>query len=453
MKRKRNETLAPCALALAVSGAAAALLAAPAAAFELYANDGDSLSFDGIAMFGLFDSQRSYNLGAKTEGGGGRWREGFINYGLTGVKALDAGAVLHGRFSLVSSGTWGDGDAGGFTSGNERRTAVEDAYLGWRSGTLFPALGEDGVDFSFGRQSVTIGDGFLINGDALNFGDAIDRVAGSDLDRGGAYWLAARKAFDGTAVLRLGGADGLRSDLFWLQSDNNVQGRMELAGINLEYVTPKGTLATTVIEGLDLDDAHADGLTHRDGQTTWSLRGQGNAGVENLFLSAEFVNQNQGDDTARDADAWYLEAGWTFGDVTWTPSINYRFSSFDEGFDPLFFGFSRGYGTWFQGEVAANFAGPFNSDAEVHYVGLRAMPRENLEVGLNIFSFRDTAGGSGALDGNEYDFFANWTVSDNLIVSPVIGFYDPDNSDANGGSQIGSRSRSTYAHLLLIVPF
>ncbi|MBL8443652.1 MAG: hypothetical protein JNK52_06350, partial [Zoogloeaceae bacterium] len=232
-----------------------------------------------------------------------------------------------------------------------------------------------------------------------------------------------------------------------------AQGQMELAGINLEYVTPKGTLATTVIEGLDLDDAYSDGLTHRDGQTTWSIRGQGNAGVENLFLSAEFVNQNQGDSTTRDADAWYLEAGWTFADLAWTPSINYRYSSFDEGFDPLFFGFSRGYGTWFQGEVAANYAGPFNSDAEVHYIGLRAMPRENLELGLNIFSFRDTAGGTGALDGSEYDLYANWTVSDNLIVSPLIGFYDPDNSDATGGTQIGSSKRSTYAQLLFIVPF
>lgn len=32
---------------------------------------------------------------------------------------------------------------------------------------------------------------------------------------------------------------------------------------------------------------------------------------------------------------------WTFAGVAWTPSINYRSSSFDEDFDPLFIGFSR----------------------------------------------------------------------------------------------------------------
>lgn len=100
MRIHRTQPLAPKVLALAVSGLGAALLAMPAAAFELYAKDGDSLSFDGIAMFGFFDSQRNYNLGAKTEDDGSSWREGFVNYGLTGVKALDAGATLHGRVSL-----------------------------------------------------------------------------------------------------------------------------------------------------------------------------------------------------------------------------------------------------------------------------------------------------------------------------------------------------------------
>ena len=104
--------------------------------------------------------------------------------------------------------------------GDERRTAVEDAYLGWRSGILFPALGEDGIDVSGGRQVVTLGDGFLIQGDPVNLGN-VD--LGANFDRGGAYYLAARKAFDRTAVLRLGGSQGWRGDLMWLKSDNHYQ--------------------------------------------------------------------------------------------------------------------------------------------------------------------------------------------------------------------------------------
>ena len=46
-----------------------------------------------------------------------------------------------------------------------------------------------------------------------------------------------------------------------------------------------------------------------------------------------------------------------------------------------FFGFSRGYGTWFQGEEAANYAGPFGTDADVHYLGVKGNPTERLTVG------------------------------------------------------------------------
>jgi hypothetical protein len=312
-------------------------------------------------------------------------------------------------------------------------------------------LGQDGLDLSFGRQQFAIGDGFLINGDALNFGDAL----GDDLNRGGAYWLAARKAFDRTAIARIGGSEGLRADLFWLESDNRAQAETELAGINAEYVMPEGTLGLAYIEGLDVNEDY--GYSHRDGQQTLSLRYQGNAGVENLFLSGEFVTQDQGDDTVADADAWYVEAGWTFANLPWSPSVNYRYASFDEGFDPLFFGFNRGYGTWFQGEVAANYAGPFNSAADVHHIGIKASPTEMLSIGALFFDFSDAAnpftGDAGGVNGQEIDLYAEWVVTPNLIVSPLIGFYSPDKSAANGGTQVGSDDTNVYAQMIAIVPF
>lgn len=435
----------------ALAGVAAGLAATPAGAYELYNRDGDVLNADVFAMFGIFHSERSYNLGARSEDESASWREGFVRYGFSGTKALGAAGSAYGGVSLLSSATWGDGDAGGFTSGRERRTALEERYLGWRSGSLFPALGDDGVDFSFGRQIFTLGEGFLIQGDALNFGDAIDRVAGTDFDRGGAYWLAARKAFDRSAVLRLGGKEGLRADLFWLESDNKVQAQMELAGLNAEYVVPAGTVAASYIEGLGVD--RSQGRTYRDGQQTLSLRAKTSAGIEQLLLSGEYVEQRQGDSTREDGDAWYLEGSWTFTELPWQPLLGYRYSSFDEGFDPLFFGFSRGYGTWFQGEVAANFAGPFNSDADVHYLRLELTASETLSFGANYFAFRDTAGGSGALDGRELDLYAKWTVSDNLIITPLLGFYKPKHDAAEGGSQIGGSGTNTYFHVLAVVPF
>ncbi|WP_404362145.1 hypothetical protein [Marinobacter sp.] len=429
-------------------------LSAPASAYNLYEQNGSELNLDVEAVVGVFSSQETYNLGAKSQAGESEWQEGYIKYGLSGSHVIGSGSSVYGGVSLLSSGTWGDGDAGGITSGNERETDLEDAYLGWRSGNLIPALGTDGLDLSAGRQQFSIGDGFLINSDALNFGDALS-APGLDFDRGGAYWLAARKAFDQTAIARIGGSEGLRADLFWLASDNKAQAEMELAGINAEYVSPEGTFGFAYIEGLDVDDTFAPilGYGSRDGQQTTSLRYQGNGGIENLFLSAEFVFQEAGNSSADEANAWYAEAGWTFSETPWSPSINYRYASFDESFDPLFFGFSRGYGTWFQGEVAANYAGPFNSNSDVHHVALKATPSETLSVGALFFEFSDTAGGTGNLDATEIDIYAEWVAAPHLIISPLIGFYNPDRSAAEGGSQIGNDDTNIYAQIIAIVPF
>ncbi len=70
-------------------------------------------------------------------------------------------------------------------------------------------------ELSVGSQNISIGDGFLINGDALNLGEGFDAIPGApDFDRGGGYWLAARKAFKKSLMLKLGGDNGFRGDLF-----------------------------------------------------------------------------------------------------------------------------------------------------------------------------------------------------------------------------------------------
>ncbi len=428
-----------------LGAAVSAAIAMPAHAYNLHSSDAGEINLDIEAILGTFHSEESYDVtgAAVNTEGSSNWQEAYIKYGVSASRNLSEGSTVYGALNLLSSGTFGDGDAGGFTSGDERKTKVEDAYLGWRSGNLVPALGENGLQFSFGRQNVSFGDGFLINGDALNFGDAL----GKELNRGGAYWIAARKAFDQTAVLKIGGDTGLRSDIFWIASDNKAQAETELAGINVEYQTEVGTLGGMYLKGLEVNENF--GQTHRDGQDTFSLRFQGNAGIDNLFLSSEFVTQNQGDKTRKDGNAWYVEAGWTFADVAWSPSVSYRYSTFEEGFDPLFFGFNRGYGTWFQGEVAANYAGPFNSDADVHHLAIKASPSETLSIGALFFDFSDTAGGTGALDGQEIDLYAEWVVHDHLIISPLLGFYTPDNS----GVQIGNDDTNTYFQMIAIVPF
>lgn len=421
-------------------------------AVEVSSNQDYQLNADFELAAGIFTSDKSYRY--DTDQDGAQWQEGYIKYGLSGSYSTGNSTAVYGSVNALSSGTWGDGDAGGFTTGDESNTDLEDAYIGFKSGNLLPFLGQDGLDISLGRQNFAMGNGFLINGDALNLGEGLNG-GGFDFDRGGAYWLAARKAFDKTALVQIGGDEGVRSDLFWIESDNKVQADTELTGINLEYVSPHGTFGLMHLKGLGVNEPYAQalGLTARDGQNTTSLRYQGNAGVDPLFLSAEFVTQDQGDASRKDADAWYMEAGWSFEQQVWSPSVNIRYSTFDEDFDPLFFGFNRGYGTWFQGEVAANYAGPFNSNTDVLHVGVKAYPAPTVTVGALFFDFSDTARGSGSLDSQELDLYAEWAVNDHLFLSPLIGFFKPDKRAADGGSQFQDNDLNTYAQIMAVISF
>lgn len=226
--------------------AGAALLASgQVGAYTLYENDNSVVNFDLEAAVGLFNSSKAYNQVLRSEDDSPTWEEGYAQYGLSAAHAFNGAGSLYGAFNLVSSATRGDAAAAGFSTGREEDTQVKDAYVGWRSGDLVPWLGEDGIDLSFGSQSFTIGDGFLINGDSLNFGEGFKPladagVAPSGLSRGGAYWLAARQAFDKTAILRVGGETGVHFDGFWLESDNKPRPRWN-------WPAPTWNIATTLM--------------------------------------------------------------------------------------------------------------------------------------------------------------------------------------------------------------
>lgn len=423
--------------------------AGQANAYELYGNDDGHLNATLEAAFGIFHSQENYAPSGRLSEGSSSWREGYIKYGLSFDKGLAGAGTGYGAANLLSSGTWGDGDAAGFSDGSERTTKFEDAYLGWRSDELFAPLGKDGVDLSFGRQNIAIGDGFLINGDALNIGKGL---ADGEFNRGGSYYLAARKAFDETAVLRLGGKEGWRSDLMWLKSNNRAQAMTEMYAGTLEHVAEAGTVGLTYIKTTDIDEQYASPLQlERDGMHTYSLRATGNAGVKDLFLSGEYAEQNK--PHASNEDAWYLEAGWTFSAAPWTPYVSYRYSRFSENYDTLFYGMSRGYGTWFQGEVAGNYAGPFNNNSRIQNVGLKVSPLENLNLGALYFNYDTIDRNLGNTDGHEVDLYAEWHVNDHLTVMPLVGFYQPDKSFDNGGTQLGNNNQNVYAQLLFVTGF
>lgn len=403
-----------------------------------------NLNVTGVA--GAFHSQKGYAQSATAEAGSRDWQEGFVKYGLDVTHALGGdGSSLYANVAGVSGGTFGQGDAAGFTTGDERRTHLENLYAGWKSGGLFPALGQDGVDLSVGRQHVQVGDGFLIAGDSLNFGEG---VLGGDLDRGGAYYLAARQSFENTAVLRLGGDQGWRGDLMWLTSGNPAQAEPELSVATLEHVSDAGTLGATYLDVLDIDDDYAFLYPEREDTRVYSLRGQSNAGVENLFLAGQYAWQENGSDDHE--NAWYLEAGWTFDELPGSPAVSYRFTRFSEQYDPLFYGNGRALGTWFQGEVAANYAGPFNTNARVQQINLTLTPSASVSLGAMLYDFDTLSTEAGPnLSGNEIDLYAVWSPSERWWVMPLLGRYSPDVSANDGGSQLGDSDSNYYSQLLV----
>ncbi|MCV4283343.1 alginate export family protein [Pseudomonas capsici] len=414
-------------------------------AYELYADESRHLNADVLAVFGQFNSRKNYD----GTPGGSTWREGFIKYGLSGDQALAGNGTAYGAFGLVSSATWGDGDPAGNTIGRERTTKIEDAYLGWRSGDLFAALGKDGVDISGGRQVVRLGRGFLINDDGPNLGKG---PADGNLNRGGAYYLAARHAFDQTAVVRLGGQDGLHGSLLWLQSDNRAQAETELAAGTLDYTARAGTLGLTWVHGIDVNDQWANDIQRqRKGMDVYSVRGEGDAGIENASLAFEYAWQ---DKDAGPQKAWYAEAGYTFADIAWQPKLTYRYTRYSQKWDSLFTGLSTGYGTWFQGEVAGNYAGPFNTNTGIHHIGLKATPLENLTVGALYFDYNTLRKDNALnLDARELDLYAEWAVSQHLIVTPLIGLYKPQKDSTSGGNQVTGNGTNVYSQLTFAVPF
>lgn len=134
--------------------------------------------------------------------------------------------------------------------------------------------------------------------------------------------------------------------------------------------------------------------------------------------------------------------------------MNYRYSRFSEGYDALFYGNSRVMSTWFQGEVAANYVGPSNSNTRVHHIGIKASPTETLTIGALTYKFEALNHDGGLnLDTTELDLYAEWAAMDNLFIVPVIGLFKPEASASNGGTRIGNDDTNVYVQLILATGF
>lgn len=366
--------------------------------------------------------------------------------GLSGELPVAGRSAIYATASSLGTVVNGDGDAAGLTEGGESHLKLDEAYVGWRSGHLFDV--DNAVDVSVGKQSFTVGNGWLIDGGALAVGTG--------------------RVFDKTVIARFRLGSGISAKAFYLGSEDALEGQTKLAGVDLAYSNDSGSaLGATYLRVTDVDPTVFGGLwAARAGLNTFSVRGRSRLGLKHVLFSFEATAQ-RGHPTIRghsrkvQAWAWYAQAGYRFADWPWTPKVVYRFSSFSgddpntrtlEGYDPLFYGFYRQYGTWIQGDVAGVYTGPFNRNADIQHVGLYVHPPGLRRAGMLFFNYRtrQTFGGVSHDFAREWDFFFDWMPRHNVLVSPSFAVFNPG---PGATAVLGTRRTNYFFQLIAICSF
>lgn len=275
-------------------------------------------------------------------------------------------SLLYGGISVAAATTALDGEMSGqFARAGDDAIDTDEAHVGWRNALL---------DFAFGAQEFSVGDGLLIGDGNLDTG-------GEE----GQYWVVPFQAWRNAAVLKVN-TGPLRGDVFWLRSDRDF-GDARVVGVNLEtsaHAVP-GTLGVMYMEILEGNRLNYDGMN------VWDLRASDIKipGIANLLIFGEFVRQAGTDAdrrTANDAIGWYLEAQYVFPALPGTPTFTYRYARFsgdeldtrqNEEYRGLFYGFyGREWDTWYQGEIAGEYH-LFNQNQISQMVKFEVVPRPN----------------------------------------------------------------------------
>jgi hypothetical protein len=390
-------------------------------------------------------------IGEDTDG----WGEFGVTPGLEGELSLNGAGTLRARVSGVYTTTQIGLDAAGsnFDDRRPHEITLEDAWIGWKSGGLLPALGEDAIDLSVGSQPYELGTGFLFND------------GGSDGGSRGAYWLALRQAFLLTAIARLKTGAFLAEGMY-LRPNDSPDSSTHVAGLNLEWsFGERATLGAGYWNVYDSDDERRDGLHVFDlrfDSSPWKDGGP----LPGLRLLGELVHESNGERN----DSWggYLEAGYDFPGAPWKPYLSYRYAHFsgDDGegrntaFDPLFYGF-HDWGTWYLGEIVGIYVAS-NRNTHAHTLRVRAQPSDAITANLLYYFFRldefqsqivprpPTQPRAALIQdrdlAHEVDVLVDWEVNDHLALSAAAAVLVP-----LAGAEDFFRDDEVWSHYMLLL--
>lgn len=284
---------------------------------------------------------------------------------------------LSGRISAIFDMTSGGLNAAATNYGEiqARDFSIEDAFVKWNSGTLFPALGEDAIQLVGGRYTYRIDDGFLFYNGATGGGNKV------------AAWLEPHHAFRQSGIATLN-SHGFVLEGFYLSPNDHPDTHTELAGINTEL-----RMFETLQMGLTYANIFHSETAQRQGLNLiyWRAEGAVLPAVKNFYLASSFASESNGERVSG-AYGWYITPSYTFVRLPWQPTLYYRYASFsgggsggDHNFDPLFYGLSD-WGTWYQGEILGNWIAS-NSNLNSDQIRLNLAASDRLNIDLIYYHF------------------------------------------------------------------
>lgn len=364
------------------------------------------------ALYGVFADDVAFGgTNGQGESGSVNNFEYMVKPGINWTWDHGEAGTIYGAFSAPVAGNHGDGDPGGFTDGETDVIDVDDGYLGWRWDTF---------DISFGRQAFTVGDQFLIGNQVALTSKAYP-----------AFWIFPTRAYDNTAIVRFNAAP-VQGQLFWIETAPS-QGSTEIGGLNVDYLLGEdgagGKLGAMLAAVMDTNVA----FSNRQDMKIGNIRANGVtfAQLPNFKLSGEYVFEqfktaNQAG-TSKDASAWYVEGEYQFANVTWTPTLTYRYGEWQDGFDPLTYYFPS-WGKWYQGEISGEYY-LFQSNQDSHMAKLALTPLEGVTTSFQYFNHsfhKKSVSGTTSDDfADEFNFIVDWVPAEQWYLAGVFAYATP----------------------------
>lgn len=386
---------------------------------------------DDNPWFGAPDLFNSFSpIAGQLPGERTSWAESYLEFGLGGATRLgESDVYLFGAASGIYS----------FSNGQDIFRDDGRAFLhpgkGY-VGLLYadPETG-DTAQLSFGRQTWTLNNGFLVS-----------MIAGSsNAGERGATYLGPRNNTDFTA-LATGKFGKSRFSLFYIDPDEleDLESNTTFAGANIGWKFSEAFTADAsfiTIPTSDSTNRTPDGRNlSREGTNTFGAHAlwRGTS-QDHLWFEGEAYHQGN-PDYDMSANAWYGTLGYIAKSLPWSPSISYRYASFSgddpgtdtyERFDPLM---SAGFGNWLQG---MSFGKVYrNANLNTHRLQLNVSPRKGMDVTLEWHRLQadelNNLGGNPALSvlssrgiGNEYTATLRWGIDRNRYLQLVASHARP----------------------------